>query len=338
MQNRRAGIVTVMAALAVCVVQGTALGVPGSAARERVVFHIQSASIVESSSLVLSSTHRGVVYTANDSGDRPVVYVLDDRGALVGRTTLANTAVYDVEAMAAGADGSLVLADIGDNSGNRADIAAYRFPQPGRGDHYVTPSTVRLRYPDGPTDAESAIYDSRTGRLYVVTKQFRGAGVYVSPTHVFDRGSVRLRRIASAVPVATDATWVPGAHRVIVRTYWDATIYRFPGWKPIDSFDLPEQKQGESIATLPGGRTVWIGSEGVHSAVLSVALPRPPTPAKRRPAAAPSATPPPGDTDARADGQRDEQVAKLVLVSGGAALLASLVVLGGLARRHRRRS
>jgi hypothetical protein len=305
-----------------------------------IVFRIQSPLIAESSSLVVSTSHPGLVYTANDSGDYAVVYVLDRHGALVGRTTLANTRTHDIEAMAAGADGSLVVADIGDNGGDRSDLVAYRIPQPERGDHVVTPTRLALHYPNGAQDAESVIYDAPTERLYVVTKRFRGAAVYATPPRAFGqrafgRGSVPLRPVAPAVALATDATRVPHSDRVIVRTYWDATVYSLPGWKRIDSFDLPNQKQGESIAAIPGGRRLWIGSEGKHSAVLSVALPQPPA---RQPTSGTTtgSTTPSADAQAETRDQRGQHIAGAVLIVGGAALVMALLILGRLVRRHRR--
>src|SRR5205085_3431861 len=86
--------------------------VPGAGAVDRthVVFHIDDGRITESSSLVVSAAHPGLVYTANDSGDGPFVYVLDRNGGLVGTTTLAGVDPLDIEAMSCGIDGTLVVA------------------------------------------------------------------------------------------------------------------------------------------------------------------------------------------------------------------------------------
>ncbi len=306
-----------------------------------IVFRIRSGDITESSSLVLSTLHRGLVYTANDSGDDARVFVLDRRdGAVVGVTKLANVTAVDVEAMTQGGAGSLVVADIGDNRATRTSVAAYEIPQPSRGRHEVTPKVVTLRYPDGPHDAESAIFDARTGQLYVMTKELGGAHVYATPRHLFARAHAVLRKVAPITAVATDATWIAGTHRVIVRTYFDAVIYTFPGFRRVDGFVLPNQPQGESIAELPDRRQVWVGTEGLDQPVYAVALPQrdqPTAPTTSSTGSVPSdSTPgPPGTAEHRVDATRERAAKVAVLVAGG-ALGVALVFLGVAWVRHRR--
>jgi hypothetical protein len=120
-----------------------------------VLFRITAPQIDESSSLVNSGFHPGLLYTANDSGDGPYVYVLDHEGHLVGTTTLTHVDPVDIEALGGAQDGSLVVADIGDNRSNRATVTLYRIPQPTSGDHAVKPDKVTLTYPDGARNAES---------------------------------------------------------------------------------------------------------------------------------------------------------------------------------------
>ncbi len=224
----------------------------------------------------MSTVHPGLVYTANDSGGSATVYVLDESdGRLVGQTSLTGVAAVDIEAMAIGDDGTLVVGDIGDNHAVRGHVDIYRLAQPGPGNESVTPRAVSLTYAGGPRDAESLLYDAQSGRVFVVSKLLGGAKVYRSPPHVFDRTHARLLPRASAPAIATDATFVDGHRYALIRSYFSAVVYRFPSWRKVDSFDLPLQKQGESVAALPGGRAVLIGSEGVRSKVLRFRLPEP---------------------------------------------------------------
>ena len=86
-------------------------------------------SVAESSGLVevrRDGDHR--VLTINDSGDGPVVYVVDPRsGRVVGRSTYDDEAV-DVEALTAGRGGEVWVGDIGDNSAVRAGVRVHRLP------------------------------------------------------------------------------------------------------------------------------------------------------------------------------------------------------------------
>ncbi|MBA2560624.1 MAG: hypothetical protein H0V07_12220 [Propionibacteriales bacterium] len=304
-----------------------------------VVFTITSDQVTESSSLAVSTVHRGLVYTTNDSGDQATVYVLDAAtGDLVGRTSLAGVVALDVEALAIGTDGTLVVGDVGDNHGERDFVDLYRLRQPGRGEASVTPEAVRLTYPDGPRDAESLLYDAGTGRVFVASKRLAGAKVYRSPPGVFDRGRARLTTGADAPALATDATFLHGERFAVIRTYFSAAVYRYPSWRRVTGFDLPPQPQGESLAAPPGGQALWIGSEGARSKVLQVALPDL--------NAAPSA--PAASTDTRStvitsvettavESPRREQwrsIARVVLATAGVALL---IVIGvGLALYRRR--
>lgn len=266
------------------------------------VFTIRSTEITESSSLVVSTTHEGLAYTANDSGDAATIYVLDtSTGGVVGRTSLVGAETIDVEAMGGGADGSLVVADIGDNEAERDSVAVYRVEQPGRGIREVVADGVELTYADGPRDAEAVLYDAASGRIFVISKQTFDASIYATPRHVFGRDRAVLRPVAGAPSVVTDATFLPGDELAVARTYVGAVVYRYPGWKAVTSVGLPPQQQGESIAAPPGGRAIWVGSEGLHSDVLAVKLPpRPPKPAAPGPPSPPagSETPTPTPTSA----------------------------------------
>ncbi|MFY9914658.1 MAG: hypothetical protein WAK18_08335 [Nocardioidaceae bacterium] len=294
----------------------------GANSDDKVVFTIRAPEITESSSLAISTVDPGLTYTTNDSGDGGTVYVLDSKtGALVGRTTLAGADPLDVEAIAVGTDGSLVVADIGDNNADHSTADLYRIDQPGRGEHAVTPDRVDLTYPGGARDAESVVYDTSTGRAYIVSKLFGGARVYVTPPHVFRFDNARLRVVAKAPPLATDAALLPDGRHAVIRTYFDASVYTFPEWKEIAIFNLPPQEQGESIAVPPSGDVVWVGSEGVRSRVTAVPLPDL------------TAAPQGGSGTAAPSGAAGDQVADGSAASDAhdsARELATVVFLGGL--------
>ncbi|MGH3424732.1 MAG: hypothetical protein ACRDO8_08390, partial [Nocardioidaceae bacterium] len=135
--------------------------------------------VPESSALVMSTRHPNLAYTVNDSGNAPVVYAIEvSTGQVVGATTLQGYDLTDVEALAIDRDGTLWVADIGDNDGVRHDLALYGIDQPGREDQTVEPERYRLRYSDGSQNAETLLADPRTGAMYVVSKGFLGGQVY----------------------------------------------------------------------------------------------------------------------------------------------------------------
>jgi hypothetical protein len=250
---------------------------------------------------------------------------------------------HDVEALGAGSDGTLVVADIGDNSAVRDEVEAYRIQQPGGGDHTVTPDTLRLHYSDGPRDAEALLYDDESGRVFVVSKELGDAHIYRTPRDAFDRGSATLWPVAAAPSFATDATYLPERGYAVIRGYGDASVFRTDGWRRVATFDLPLQQQGESIAAPADEEVVWVGTEGERSPVLAVDLPRLPslTPSPPTSPGTPSASNPHGPEPGSAPAQsatsptsRDSR--ELAFWIGGIAAVGLLIVLLTLLVRGRR--
>lgn len=348
----RAGRRALSGALA-SVVLSLAMAGPAAAsspARAKVIFTIDVDRITESSSLAASTAHPGLVYTTNDSGDGPYVYVLNRSGRLVGTTTLSGVTPVDIEAISAAKDGSLVVADIGDNNGRRTSVLVYKIPQPGLGDHTVIPTKVSLTYTDGPRNAESVAYDPQSGRLMIVSKLLLAGRIYWTPPHAFSRARATLSPVADAPMMSTDASLLPGHAAIVVRTYRDAVIYHYPGFAFWQDLDLPDQQMGESIAWVPGGKAVWVGSEGVISPVWTVPLPpleAPPLKSGRT-----TSGPTPGGSRGEtapshrrsADGQatvtatrRDDHtsVMRLTTSAGALVVVAGAVVLLSRTRRNR---
>jgi hypothetical protein len=243
--------------------------------------------VVESSGLV----DRGrLLYTINDSGDGPYVYAVDARsGATTAVTTYSPDDVEDVEAIAPGRGGSLWVGDIGDNRGSRGEVAVYHLrPSPTTG---TVPSTrYRLRYPDGPRDAEALLVDPRTGRLLVVSKSVFGGTVYRAPRHLDPAGVTTLQPFAEVGGLVTDGSFFPDGRHVVLRTYDSATTYTYPDFHPVGTVRLPDQAQGEGISVGADGR-VLLSSEGLHSPVLQIHLPASMT-ARRAVGSAPASPPP----------------------------------------------
>ena len=268
--------------------------------RAEVLFSFNDPEIVESSGLAVVA---GLVVTTNDSGDSGRVFTVDPgTGDTVG-TTQWTSEVADVEALAPGPEGTVWVADIGDNAVERESVSVSRVPV-GPDDTSAEVPSYELVYPDGPHDAESLLAHPRTGRLWVVTKEVFGGTFYAAPEALSADGPNRLQRIGrvgEAFALATDAAFFPDGRHLIVRGYTAAAIYEFPSLTEVATVDLPRQQQGEGIAVDDEGR-VLLSSEGVHSDVLRLRLPRdvlaPPPAPTDTPSEEPSppATPSPGET------------------------------------------
>ncbi len=114
-------------------------------------------AVKEISGIVASRQQPGVFWTLNDSGDEPRVYPVRIDGSVVPSVrypeipgTLIGGAINgDWEDIALDASGRLIIADFGNNSNARRDLALYILPEPeateGRAGYL---SKVLFRYPD----------------------------------------------------------------------------------------------------------------------------------------------------------------------------------------------
>ncbi|HEX2317131.1 MAG TPA: hypothetical protein VHJ17_25520 [Thermomonospora sp.] len=306
---------------------------PGARADDATrAFVVADPRITESSGLAVSRLHPGVVYTHNDSGDSPQVFALGPDGRTRATFTLAGATARDWEGMAVGADErgrpALFVADIGDNLGGAWPyVTVYRFPEPSRlRDQTVRPTAFRLRYEDGPRNAETVMVNPRTNRLYVASKLFSGA-LYEAPARLRTGGSNVLRKVGDAPPLATDGAFAPDGRSLVIRTYFSAHVYTFRDdakekTDSLRSFKLPGQEQGESITYTADGRAVLAGSEGARQPVWRVPLPGT---ERRGRTADPAAS---GRRDDGGDPPRERNVG-LVIVAG-----IALAVGYGILRRR----
>ncbi|MFB6890423.1 hypothetical protein ACFCX4_14025 [Kitasatospora sp. NPDC056327] len=233
-------------------------------------FTIGDPRITESSGLAASLRHPGVYWTHNDSDDGPYVYAVDSGGRTVATVTLRGIEPRDVEAISTGPDGRLYVGDIGDNLGGKwPEVWIYAFAEPAElRDQTVQVTRYRVRYEDGPRDAEALMVHPVTGRAYIASKKQGGGGLYQGPEQLSATGVNTFRRIADA-PWTTDGAFSPDGTRLVLRGYFAATLYRWKDGAPADPDPVspPFQRQGESVAFTADGRALLFGSEGKDSPV-----------------------------------------------------------------------
>lgn len=290
---RRRRFVRAAAALAVAGC-GVLAPAPAHAARGgEIAFRMGDSRITESSGLAVSVRHPGITYTHNDSGGVAQLFAVDGQGRTRAVLTLAGAGARDWEAMALGKDErgrpAIYVADIGDNLGGAWPyVTVYRIPEPAALENRTVRATAfRLRYADGPRNAETMMINPRTNRLYVASKLFGGA-VYEAPATLRAGSANTLRKVGDAPAMATDGAFSPDGRTCVIRTYFNATLYSVDGngrpGKALETLDLPMQKQGESIAYAADGRSLLVGSEGSNQPVYEVPLPQEARPSPSSPA------------------------------------------------------
>ena len=250
--------------------------------RARIAGRIASPAATELSGLVLSRSQPDVLWTHNDSGDRPRVLAVRPGGRLLADVALSGAAAFDWEDIAA-TRGGLLLGDIGDNLAKRESVSIYRVPEPrvGASDATATvtaPATrIELRYEAGPRDAEALLADPRDGSPVIVEKRFDGrAGVYVAAPGA--RTLRRRARLALGVGEAVTAGDISGDGRTIVlRTYDRAYVWTRRSGEPVARTlrrrpcsppnDLLIEGQGEALALSRGGGAFYTVPEGSVPAI-----------------------------------------------------------------------
>jgi hypothetical protein len=310
------------AALAGCLL-GLVPVVPAAGEQASVALTIRDPRITESSGLVASRLHPGVLWTHNDSGDSARLFAVGPAGRVLATLRLAGVAARDWEAVAPGVDGAgrpaLFVGDVGDNLATQPEVSVYRVTEPSRLRDATVPATrFRLRYPGGPRDAEALLVDPRGNRLYVASKQAAGGGLYRAPAVLRADRVNQLRRVAGVPPIVTDGAFSPDGRVFVLRDYLTAYLYAAPG-RRVATVPLPLQPQGESVAWSRDGQELLVGSEGSPSQVWRVRVPAVAAP---RPAAAPRPRP---SAPAAAAPRRWRGIALVAALAAGLALLAGVV-------------
>lgn len=324
----------VATSLAAIVLVGGGAPTNADASDEERVVTITDERVPEQSGLALSPSDPSLLYAINDSDNTAAVYAIDKRnGDVVGVTTIDGYTLSDTEALGVGSDGTLWVADIGDNAASRSDIALYAFSEPGRGDSTVTPKRYPLRYPNGPQDAETILVGPESRKVMLVSKGVTGGSVYAAPRPLRADRTNELRRVGRAHPpgLVTDGAFTPDGKRIVLRTYGSAIVYDAATWEETSSGDLPSQRQGESLTVAPDGESVLVGTEGLPSPIERVTLPEPES------TQTPKAGERTGDDAASEDESRLLDLGLKVLGALLVVLVALVVWAVIAARRSRRR-
>ncbi|MEU8254450.1 hypothetical protein AB0C06_09340 [Micromonospora inaquosa] len=262
---------------------GTAAGTP--------VCQVRDDRLREISGMVASDDGYVVINDGADDEARRRIFFLDQRCAVV-RTVSFPSRPRDTEDLAIGRDGTIWVADIGDNDRSRPTVGVWRLA-PGA----KQPVLHRMTYPDRPHDAEALLLDA-SGRPLIITKGGSGTVFLYAPTTALRAdattpltalGQVTLPTTTTSNPfsflgrgVITGAASAPDGRRVALRSYADAFEYDVPDGDVVRALTtgtarvtpLPDEPQGESITYSRDGRSLLTVSEsagqpsGTRSTIL----------------------------------------------------------------------
>lgn len=269
-------LVALLVVVLVAAISGRADGAePGQPVDSTVVSRIDDVRITESSGLAVSTEHKDLAYTINDSGSTSTVFAIRvSTGDVVGMTIVRdpNFNWLDAEALAL-RDGTLWVADTGDNFLQRTDAALYALDEPGPGNHTVVPRRYAVTYEDGPQNVEAIAVPPKAGRILLMSKLSAGGLVHRLPAKLRENGANVATPTSRATPgFTTDATFTADGRHVLVRNYGAAQLHDAETWDLIRTDVLPDQQLGETIALEDSERSYLIGSEGLNSTLLRIAF------------------------------------------------------------------
>ena len=280
-----------------------AAGQAGGYGRSQSLGRIADPAVTESSGLAASRRNPGLLWTHNDSDDGPLIFCFDMGGKSCGTWRLTGAEAFDWEDMAAGPGPQpgqpyLYLGDIGDNLDVRTEIVVYRILEPAASTNGVVPSTaspaatsaaeaLKLRFPDGPHNAEALAVHPTSGDVYVISKNAQAARVYkaaapLDPARVAAMahvGTIRLGSGTRGLEQVTGADISPDGKRVAVSTYAQGYELELPAgatafddiWsQPPSPVALGPRLQGESIAYRLDGNALLTTSEIAPSPIDQV--------------------------------------------------------------------
>ncbi|MEU6991534.1 WD40 repeat domain-containing protein [Streptomyces sp. NPDC046465] len=244
-------------------------------------FTIKDPRIIESSGLAASRAHPGIYWTHNDQDKGAFLYAVDSKtGETVATVTMTGVgAPRDVEAISVGSDGNIYVGDIGDNlNGTWKNVWIYQLPEPKQLKNQTVRATQYVvKYADGARDAEAMMVHPKTGRIYIVSKNEDGGGLYEGPERMSASGTNVFKRVSDIDLWVTDGAFSPNGKQLAVRGYFGGVWYAWQGdgKKPQRKgrLSVPLQRQGESVTYTLDGTTLMYGSEGAQSEVEPVEAP-----------------------------------------------------------------
>ncbi|MCB9797070.1 MAG: hypothetical protein H6741_30665 [Alphaproteobacteria bacterium] len=229
---------------------------------------VEDPDVDEISGLVASAFHGGVFWAHEDEGGGGELLALDTSATVLGRWSLLGPVVVDPEDIAV-SQGSLLLADTGDNTLSRESLQVLRFPEPDptRGGGSVDSVEVfTLRLPDGPANVEALLVDPASGELLLIEKSGGDPRAWMASLReggepeVTMVGQVPLSELPGEA-VVTGADVSPDGQRLLLRTWEGVLVYEVEEGQsafealrgPVCLAPTADEPQGEAVAATTDG-------------------------------------------------------------------------------------
>ena len=247
---------------------------------------LQAQGLDELSGLQAARRHAGF-WGHNDSGDTARLFRIGPNGEDLGAVAIHGAGAVDWEDLAGftAADGGpmLLIADVGDNKAARGSVTLYAVEEPARDAVSADITwTLRVRYPDGPRDAEAVAVapalDGRAAEVLMLSKRDRPPRLYRLPLAASDEPPIvaeflaELRSLPAGAGIPDQPTAMDlsaDGRSLLVLTYQNAFLWRRQGdetWTEAVAraplpIERPAMRQSEAITILGDGRRYAVSSE-----------------------------------------------------------------------------
>lgn len=239
-------------------------------------FSVIPGVIDEASGIADSYAHTGYLWVHEDSGNDPVLHLLDHKGKHGNKVVIADAINRDWEdiAIANGPVANLhyvYIGDIGDNNAIYPTCSIYRLTEPPMGTDTVHSfEKIVFQYSDGPRDAEALLVDNLSKDIFIITKRDASSKVYklAYPQNV---NSLNVAQHVQDLKFngVVSAACAPDGKAIILKTYFSVLYYVRKSGQSIvqalqnEPYTLPYQMepQGEAITFAINNKGFYTLSE-----------------------------------------------------------------------------
>ncbi|MCB5270331.1 MAG: hypothetical protein LHW56_00640 [Candidatus Cloacimonetes bacterium] len=241
---------------------------------------LETDRVLEASGIAHSLINENVLYTHNDSGNKPSVFAIDTDGKLLAEIVIEGATNRDWEDIATAIDpldgkAYIYIGEIGDNSARHPSVKVYRAPEPSlsKADsiyHVSAIQTYSIVYEDGPRDAEALFIEPKTGDIYIISKREERVGIYqvsYPPSTLKVNTAKKLGTMNMSWVTAADIS--PDGKYILVKNYPGIRRYKKGTRRSVQkalsgkgkSLPYSLEAQGEAVCFGPKGKGYYTLSE-----------------------------------------------------------------------------
>jgi hypothetical protein len=267
------------------------LGIPGSCVKNapaqsdsetflpaKRLKQLTSKKMDEVSGIAASANNKGLMWAQNDSGNRPEIFLVDEKLSIRLTCKLEGAKNRDWEDIAVGpgpeaGKNYVYVADIGDNNSNHSLKYIYRFPEPIAGEEAQEVTihefdTIIFQLEDGKKDSEAIVVDPKTKDLYVISKREKPVYLYQLKFPYAPGDTLTAKKITSLPFTQIVSAAISSDGREVLLKNYDNVYYWKTKGKPLGEV-LTQKPQILEYTPEPQGEAITFKRDGTGFYTLS---------------------------------------------------------------------